>query len=1063
MFKKTLSLILCLGMCLSVMLTATSCGDSTTTTSTAKVPTTISILGITGETTTAENIELVEEELNDIFTARYKTKVDLQFVTADEYADFVKEKLELAQYYETYDEAVSKYNAYIQKTSTSTTTEKIFGNWIKPKVEVSLETLATRFLYVSEQTTIHEDGKVETVYPEARSPIDIVMIVDENMYDEFDAMGLLQSIDPTYSSYQNLQKYIYPTYFSQLKELKGEVKAIPNNNMLAEYTYLLVDKELADKYDFNINTFSNYSDLSSFLADVKANESVVPFAEEPEALGIFHTISEDIAIGTYFDPINGFNADEENSGFEIKNLFEIEEYVSHLELMEEYKEAGYFEGDPEKDGYAVKVVTGDASIAEIYSAEDSKYEVKVIQNPFVAREAVFDGMLAPTTYSSDRQRAMEIIEAINTDSEVKNLLQYGIKGLNYEVDDNGFVTRLNKDYMMDNSLTGNVYMGYLEEDMEDTAWVYVQRANLASALSPNLIYPVDDKYIEENLSAILKRAALTEALEPIGITYETYKSATGSMANTYGDNLKKQYKEFFLEKLVSENQATSENVESIFAGGTPGYSWYEDQIAQKIINEKYSTIKTSGELDTLVETMMSSPAVAYELFKTHRENASSYYSNIDNMRIIVRLTLFAELSDEEYEQRYGSLGADEFESAVYSHIEHTYKTENNLSEDEYEELVKSFIASVLKYTDENNQQHTRTWEEFEQIKKDAQKFSDPISKVRTEYNQMLLNNGFTQERVNSMDDIEFADEVIEVIRAEYYRSMNHTKQSFTEAVYDQILQPFGIDYSTFRSLQNKDNASYNDYLKKIKNHYKEQLLTLMTKEEYDALTLPKVMENVLEYFLESYTNAYGQMCEAAGISYSEFIEYKEYMELYISCTESMKTAFIYTLRTEYDDADINSWTPSELESKVYDIVYRSGYYMNEVAKTIGVTLSEYNYAKSSAKNYKTDLETILKTYKGDLALAGYDVDVIKNYDPEDIEDILCQVIEDKYFSEYRSIEDIMADYSEKYINGIDGADNIRDYCEESAKALSEDYLYTALVSYLNENLQTKLDSLSTAE
>lgn len=1064
MFKKILSLILCLCMCLSVVLTATSCGDSSTTNSnTDDVPTTLTVLGITGETTTPENIELVEKELNNIFSARYKIKVDLQLVTADEYVDFVKEKIELAQYYETYDAAISKYNTYIEKqASSSYTTEKIFGNWIKPKVEVSLETLATRLLYVSEQTTVYEDGRVETVYPEARSPIDIVMIVDEDMYDEFDGMGLLKAIDPTYSSYQNLQKYIYPTYFSELKELKGEIKAIPNNNMLAEYTYLLVDKELADKYDFNINTFQSYSDLSSFLADVKENESVVPFAEEPEALGIFYTFSEDIAIGTYFDPINGFNADEENSGFEIENLFEIEEYVSHLELMEEYKTAGYFEGDAEKDGYAVKVVKGDASIAEIYAAEDSEYEVKVIQNPFVLREAVFDGMLAPTVYTSDRERAMEIIEAINTDSEVKNLLQYGIEGLNYEVNEDGTVTRLNKDYMMDNSLTGNVYMGYLEEGMGDTKWLYVQRTNLASALSPTLIYTVDDEYIESNLSDILKRAALSEALEPLGITYETYKSATGSMANTYGDTLKKQYKDFFMEKLVSEGQATEENAENVFSSGTPAYSWYEDQISQKIINEKYSTLKTSSELETLVETMMASPAAAYTLFLTHRSDAANYYSNIENMRIVARLTVFADLSDEEYEQRYGSLGAEAFELAVYNYLKSTYIEENNLSDEDYEELVKSFIASVLKYTDENNQQHTRTWEEFEQIKEDAQKFAEPIAKVRKEYNQMLLNNGFTQERIDDMDDIEFAEEVVAVIRAEFYREKNHTQKSYSEAVYNKILEPFGVDYTTFKSMQNKDNASYNDYLKKIKSYYKDQLLTTMTKDEYNNLTLPKVMDAVFAYFIENYTQAYAQMCEVAGLSYNEFIEYKEYMDLYISCTESMKTAFIYTLRTIYENSIINSWTPEEVEKYVYDVVYSSGYYMNEVAKTIGVTLSEYNYAKSSANNYKSDIETILKEYKGDLILAGYDVDVIKNYSPDEIEEILCEVIKEKYFSEYKSLEDMVSEYSEDYIKGLATADDVGKYCEESAKALSDNYLFKSLVSYLNENLQTELESLSSA-
>lgn len=1065
MFKKILSLTMCICMCLAVALSATSCGSTTTTSSTETVPATLTFLGITGETTTQENIEMVEKQLNDIFAARYKTKIDLKLVTKDEYVDFVKEQLELAQYYETYDAAIAKYNAYIQKqATTSYTSEKIFGNWIKPKVEMSLETLETRLLYVSEQTTVYEDGKVETIYPEARSPIDIVMIADEDMYDEFEELGVLGSgITASLESYTNIQKYIYPTYFSQLSSLKGKVKAIPNNNMLAEYTYLIVDKELADKYDFNISTFSNYADLSSFLAKVKANESVVPFAEQPDALGIFYTFSEDVAIGTYFDPINGFDTDIEGSGFEIKNLFEIEEYVEYNKLMEEYTNAGYFSGNADKDGYAVKVITGDASVKEIYEADDSKYEIKIIQNPFVLRESIFDGMLAPTAYTSDEKRSMQIIEAINTDSEVKNLLQYGIEGLNYEVNDNNTVTRLNKDYMMDNALTGNVYMGYLEEGMDTTKWLYVQRTNLASSLSPNLIYPVDDAYIEANIEAILKRAALSEALEPLGISYETYKSASGSMANTYGNNLKNQYKDFFKQRLIEENLANESSVDNVFNGSSQAYSWYEDQISQKIIDEKYYTIKTSTELATLVEKMMASPAAAYNTFIEDRKNAETYYTNIANMRVIARLTVYADISEAEYEEKYANLNAEAYEEALYEYIKKNYIEEHELTDEEYDVLVKGFIASVaLKTTDANNQEVALTWDEYEQIKENAQKFAEPIAKVRSEYAQKLIENGYTQESLDSMDDITFAETVVKVIRAEYYRNSNHTAASFANAVYDIILSPLGTTYSDLKAMQYKDNASYSDYLKQLKNYYKNDLLTVMTKDEYNDLKLTNVLESVFDIYLEKYTGANSQLCEIAGISQSEFDEYKGYMESYIKYTEQMKTSFIYTLYAMYDKNEISSWTPAQIEKNVYDAIYNSGYYYNEVATTIGSSLSDYNYAKSSAKNYKEDISKILAEYKNDLAAAGYDVNVIKNYAPSEIEAIVCEVIEAKYFNNYQTLEEIAEELSADYIKGMANANNIEDYCDNSAKALSGNYLFNALVSYLNENLQTELDKLTSA-
>jgi putative aldouronate transport system substrate-binding protein len=558
MLKKILSLTLCLCICLGVVISATSCGSESEKTSnsssTDAAPTTLSFLGVTSEVTSQDAIEKVETALNDIFSARYKTKIDLTLVTENEYMKLIEERVEQAKYWQKYDESIAQYNAFIknQANQTGTSTDKIFGNWIANDVAISLETLATRLIYVAEQTTVYEDGRVETLYPEA-TPIDIVMILDEEMYDEFSNMGLLleNGIDPNFSSYKTLQKYIYPTFFSELKNLKGVINAIPNNNLLAESTYLVVNKDVADAANFNIETFKNYADLADVLATAKSQGKLAPFKEVPEALGVFKLFSEDVAIGAYFDPMVGYNPDEgdEYAEYEIKNLFEIPQYVEHLELMETYTKAGYFSKANMANGYAVQVITGDASVYEKYSAKDSKYYVKEIQIPFVLREAIFDGMLAPTSYTESPERAMEIIAAINTDPAVKNLLQYGIYEENYvENEADGTVIRLNTEYMMENAYTGNVYMGLLEADMGETSWAYVKQTNLASTNSPFLLFSVDENYLKSNLKKILQDAALAEVLADMGLSFDAYRNASGSTLVSYNGMLKNAHKDFFINK-----------------------------------------------------------------------------------------------------------------------------------------------------------------------------------------------------------------------------------------------------------------------------------------------------------------------------------------------------------------------------------------------------------------------------------------------------------------------------------------------------------------------------------
>jgi hypothetical protein len=424
----------------------------------------------------------------------------------------------------------------LEKAQSDSNNKKgLFSKWTQNGKTVEASTLSTGTVYTAEQTTVYEDGKIETVYPNATSPIDILMIDGKEMYDYLDSKDYLLSVsDKLVNEFTKFKQYIYPTFFEQLETITGDIKAIPNNNLLAEYTYLVVDKTIADKYDFDVEAVDTYDDLDAtgFLSQIKANENVTVLATEPDALGIYTYFEGDIAVGTYYNPIYGYSV-AEGTDFKVRNLFDIPEYTNHLILMEEYRENGYFA--KKSDAFAVNVVKGDASLpAEL----GDDYYVKVLQNPFVEMDAIFNGMMAVSSYTANETRALQILEAINTNPEVKNILQYGVAydGENDEVANydlvevenedgkSGYtIVRRNNTYMMDNALTGNVYMGYPEEGQIFDLWDYYKKTNLDSALSPFMYFYVDDEELDTMLTEILKRACLTEVFEPIGIDYDEYQ------------------------------------------------------------------------------------------------------------------------------------------------------------------------------------------------------------------------------------------------------------------------------------------------------------------------------------------------------------------------------------------------------------------------------------------------------------------------------------------------------------------------------------------------------------
>ncbi|MBR7162232.1 MAG: hypothetical protein IKD07_07435, partial [Clostridia bacterium] len=175
MFKRIISFGLCLVM--FAMLFA-GCGENQTTTTTTNpedLPATINLIGITEKSTTQEAIDFVEEALNKLSKTRYKTKIELTLVTADEYMAEIEKRVKEADQAAVKLAAIAKYNALAvkeannaQKLLSESNTKK--SKWTNQVTSVVASTMATGEVYSAEQTTVYEDGKIETVYPDAQSP-----------------------------------------------------------------------------------------------------------------------------------------------------------------------------------------------------------------------------------------------------------------------------------------------------------------------------------------------------------------------------------------------------------------------------------------------------------------------------------------------------------------------------------------------------------------------------------------------------------------------------------------------------------------------------------------------------------------------------------------------------------------------------------------------------------------------------------------------------------------------------------------------------------------------------
>lgn len=516
MSKRIICLLLCFVMLFSVMLTG--CSDQRedngqnavddTTKEASKSTMTLTMYVPTKKPVSNETKKQVQDAFNKITKARFKTQVILNFCTYDEYYATVEEviaanerKLLLA------DEAESalKKAVKLARADGLTVDDEWYDKFYEenPQYAEFRETAAA----TGDETTAEETVMVtiegaegftisEIKYPDLiKNQIDIFWIGGYDKYTEYTDKEWLERLDDELSNAsKKLKQYINNDVLAWAKWANGGTYAIPNNIVLGEYTYLLLNKKLCDKYNYNPTNITSIDKCANFLADIAKYETgVVPFVgDENGDIPITQTMywnldTETRAIDkttfsilgntypitrTYDTTINT------NTPFAPRNLFNTTDYIKQLRAIRQYKDLSYvFDAAAADKEYAVRVVKGNADLAEVYGDD---YYMNVIEYPRIDEEQVFGNMLGVSVFSRNLQRSMEIITYLNTNSELRNILQYGIEGVNYTVnttEKGKTITRLNEDYMLDLEATGNVFVAYPEEGMAADAWTYGKNQN----------------------------------------------------------------------------------------------------------------------------------------------------------------------------------------------------------------------------------------------------------------------------------------------------------------------------------------------------------------------------------------------------------------------------------------------------------------------------------------------------------------------------------------------------------------------------------------------------------
>lgn len=506
--------------------------------------------------TTDEAAQKVEAAINRLTQAKFDTAIDLRLIPENEYQAYI-------------DDTLSSINTKILEEESEAESRRKEIKALKAQgVDVSgMDTgddeETTETVETEEETIVNDLGISIKQYPEVGdTQFDIFLVQGYDNYNSYIENEYIQQLDSELSGNSKLLKtYIYPT-FLELANVSGTY-AIPNNHPVGQYQYLLVNKELVDTYDYDPDELTTLLKCTDFIKDIGNQhlDGVVPLLGEVEPANMTYWGTDQSQWSILASQIT--NTMSYKLKLVPKSVFSINVFVNTIGAMKELSELGYIGDGTIKDGekFAVGVVAGDASIVEQYGDE---YYTYIYSKPMMTEEDAYGNMLAVSTYSKNLSRAMEIITYINTSTDIRTILQYGIEGENWEYenqDTQDTIRILNNDYQMDLVTTGNVYMTYPGEGMSMDYWDYGKQQNIDSISSPYIKFK---GYINDNNKDLIKQ------LDDLS---KEYKAKLDALTYAEFDDAISEYKKELKDSELFKQLTDLENENSVASIYS---TWHDD-------------------------------------------------------------------------------------------------------------------------------------------------------------------------------------------------------------------------------------------------------------------------------------------------------------------------------------------------------------------------------------------------------------------------------------------------------------------------------------------------------
>ncbi len=294
----------------------------------------------------------------------------------------------------------------------------------------------------------------------------------------------------------------------------GQIRAIWSQQIAAYNSVFSVRMDLVEKYGWTPEAVQSLADIEPWLADVRDNErELIPFGPGSEAWKLIQPYYGIGSLG-FLDGVIGVRVAEAEP--EVINLIQTPEFREWTNLMYSWQTQGFIPEDGltyTRDQWAQFMNQARLAFSHhnTYNPQLAEREVAGVMTktyrigePMTLTSNITNTLHAVHSRSVQKEKAVEMLNWLWTNSEAYNILVWGLEGRHYErlganqirpIQDSGYYTNLPW-------MWGNTFIGYLLPGQDEGLFDEVARLNEESLKANILGFNADRSAIRTLVASV---------------------------------------------------------------------------------------------------------------------------------------------------------------------------------------------------------------------------------------------------------------------------------------------------------------------------------------------------------------------------------------------------------------------------------------------------------------------------------------------------------------------------------------------------------------------------------